>query len=193
MMSEEIIAGFIYKITIEVNILKANMFSSILKKLTKHGLSFLCFGFIIMSGFHQGLCLVVLQSRFNGEINVQKKRPVNLNLFSIQFPLPAITSILHRISGFALFIFVPFLLWMLHASLASAGDFEHLHDLLTSWPAKIVLLALFAGLFFHLFAGIRHLFMDVQIGETLKGANRGAAATIVLTVICTFLAGYWLW
>jgi succinate dehydrogenase / fumarate reductase cytochrome b subunit len=124
---------------------------------------------------------------------VQKKRPVNLNLFTIQFPLPAITSILHRISGFALFLFIPFLLWMLHASLASPEQFTNLHELLTSIPAKLGLILLFAGLFYHLFAGIRHLFMDAQIGETLKGANRGAVLVLILSTVFTVMAGYWLW
>jgi len=124
---------------------------------------------------------------------VQKKRPVNLNLWTIQFPLPAITSILHRISGFGLFLFTPFLLWMLHTSLASPEQFANLQQALTSIPAKLGLILLLAGLFYHLFAGIRHLFMDAQIGETLKGANRGAALTLILATVFTVLAGYWLW
>lgn len=124
---------------------------------------------------------------------MQKKRPVNLNLWTIQFPLPAITSILHRISGFGLFLFTPFLLWMLHTSLASPEQFANLQQALTSIPAKLGLILLLAGLFYHLFAGIRHLFMDAQIGETLKGANRGAALTLILATVFTVLAGYWLW
>ncbi len=124
---------------------------------------------------------------------MQKKRPVNLNLFTIQFPLPAITSILHRISGFALFLFIPLLLWMLHASLASAEQFANLHELLTSIPAKLGLILLFAGLFYHLFAGVRHLLMDAQIGETLKGANRGAILVLVLSALFTIVTGYWIW
>lgn len=128
-----------------------------------------------------------------GEFSVKKNRPVNLNLFTIQFPLPAITSILHRISGFALFLFTPFLLWMLHTSLASTEQFDNLHNILASIPIKLLVILLFAGLFYHLFAGIRHLFMDAQLGETLKGANRGAALTLVLAAVFTILAGYWIW
>ncbi len=125
--------------------------------------------------------------------NVQKKRPVNLNLFSIQFPLPAITSILHRITGFVLFICTPFLLWMLHESLASAEQFDSLVALLQSTPAKVILLLVLSGLLYHLFAGIRHLFMDAQIGETLRGANIGAALTFILTIVCISFIGYWIW
>lgn len=130
---------------------------------------------------------------FNGETNVQKKRPVNLNLLTVKFPLPAITSILHRISGFALFLFIPFILWMLQASLASPETFASLHTLLTAIPAKLVLIFLFAGLFYHLFAGVRHLLMDAQIGETLKGANRGAILVLVLSALFTIVTGYWIW
>ncbi|MBV8802224.1 MAG: succinate dehydrogenase, cytochrome b556 subunit, partial [Gammaproteobacteria bacterium] len=44
-------------------------------------------------------------------MNIQ--RPKNLNLFTIRFPVPAIASILHRISGFILFLLIPFMLWAL--------------------------------------------------------------------------------
>lgn len=135
----------------------------------------------------------ILSILASGDSNVKKKRPVNLNLFTLQFPLPAITSILHRISGFALFVFVPFLLWMLHASLASAEQFANLHLMLTSTSAKLILILLIASLFYHLFAGIRHLLMDAQIGETLKGGNFGAALALILSIICTIITGYWLW
>lgn len=124
---------------------------------------------------------------------MKKKRPVNLNLFTIRFPLPAIISILHRISGFALFLFIPFLLWLLHTSLASVEQFANLQQLLTAVPAKIILILLIASLFYHLFAGIRHLLMDAQIGETLKGANLGAILTLIFSAICTVIVGYWLW
>ncbi|HLF66576.1 MAG TPA: succinate dehydrogenase, cytochrome b556 subunit, partial [Gammaproteobacteria bacterium] len=37
-------------------------------------------------------------------------RPINLNLFTIRFPLPAIVSILHRVSGVFLFLLLPILM-----------------------------------------------------------------------------------
>ena len=57
--------------------------------------------------------------------NSTKKRPKYLDLTQIHLPLPGIVSILHRISGLALFLIgIPFLLWVLNCSLASQEGFE---------------------------------------------------------------------
>ena len=42
--------------------------------------------------------------------NVNDKRPVNLDLTTIKFPIPALASISHRIAGVVLFVAVPILL-----------------------------------------------------------------------------------
>jgi succinate dehydrogenase / fumarate reductase cytochrome b subunit len=51
---------------------------------------------------------------------VDKPRPIYLNLFAIRQPIPAIVSILHRVSGALLFVVgLPLALWGLQVSLAS--------------------------------------------------------------------------
>ncbi|EAR59444.1 succinate dehydrogenase, cytochrome b556 subunit, partial [Neptuniibacter caesariensis] len=50
---------------------------------------------------------------------MNKKRPVNLDLRTIKQPLPAITSILHRVTGVALFFGAVFALYALGLSLES--------------------------------------------------------------------------
>ena len=55
-----------------------------------------------------------------------KARPKYLNLFQIRQPVPAIVSIMHRISGAVLFLFLWILLWGLDRSLASPESFADL-------------------------------------------------------------------
>ena len=43
-------------------------------------------------------------------------RPKNLRLISIRLPLPALVSILHRVSGVLLFLCLPVALWLLLVS-----------------------------------------------------------------------------
>lgn len=124
---------------------------------------------------------------------VNKKRPVNLDLTSIRFPVPAVASILHRVSGMALFVATPLLLWMLERSLESAEAFDALKATLDGFLAKLVLLAVLAGLLYHLAAGIRHLLMDMHIGDTLEGGRRGAWSAIAVAAVATLLMGVWLW
>jgi succinate dehydrogenase / fumarate reductase cytochrome b subunit len=119
-------------------------------------------------------------------------RPKNLNLFTIRFPLPAIVSGLHRISGVLLFILVPFLLWALSFSLTSRG-FDVMGEWLSNVYVKCVLWLFLIPFIFHLIAGIRHLLSDIHIGDTLQGGRRGALLTMLFSFVFIILAGVWLW
>lgn len=121
------------------------------------------------------------------------KRPVNLDLTTIKFPVTAIASITHRMTGVAIFVAIPVLLWMLNRSLASPESFADLKQLMTSPLAKLVVWAILAVILYHLVAGIRHLIMDMGMGETLEGGRRGAFATFIVTAVLILLAGAWVW
>lgn len=121
------------------------------------------------------------------------QRPKNLNLFTIHFPLPAIVSILHRISGVALFLLIPVILWGLSLSLASPESFQTLHDKLTTSCAKVTILLFLAPFLYHFVAGIRHLLMDVNIGVELKSGRLTAFLTLLITLILVVLAGVYIW
>ena len=120
-------------------------------------------------------------------------RPVNLNLFTIHFPLPAIISILHRISGVILFLLIPVMLWGLGKSLSSAQSFDEIHACLTHPVCKLFLLAIFSALIYHMIAGIRHLFMDMGVGENVKSGRFSSKLTLIISIILILLAGIWLW
>lgn len=120
-------------------------------------------------------------------------RPVNLNLFTIRFPIPAIVSILHRISGVILFLILPFLIWGLAVSLHSSQDYEDLRQFLSTPWMRFIIWGTLSALVYHLIAGIRHLIMDVGIGESLRGGRLGAQVTIIISLILIILMGIWLW
>lgn len=122
-----------------------------------------------------------------------QKRPVNLNIFTISMPVPAVASILHRISGIVLFLAIPYLLWILQRSLLSESDFLALHNLLVTPFNKLILLAIVAPFIYHFLAGIRHLLMDINIGVELKSGRFSAYLTIILAIIFTIIAGFYIW
>ncbi|WP_323845021.1 succinate dehydrogenase, cytochrome b556 subunit [Microbulbifer magnicolonia] len=124
---------------------------------------------------------------------MNKNRPVNLDISTISLPAAALVSILHRISGVVLFAVVALLLCMLDASLESEQGFADVAAAFNSIPAKLVLWASLAALIYHLIAGVRHLLMDLGIGESLEGGTRSAITVLVLSVILILLAGVWLW
>ena len=127
------------------------------------------------------------------ESAVNSKRPVNLDLGKFHFPLPAITSILHRISGIIIFVGVAFLMYGLDLSLSGEDGFNRVNELLDSFLAKLIIWGILSALLYHLVAGIKHLLMDAGIGEELESGRLAAKATIVVSVVLIVLAGVWVW
>jgi succinate dehydrogenase / fumarate reductase cytochrome b subunit len=123
-----------------------------------------------------------------------KARPVYLNLFSIRQPLPAIVSILHRISGALLFLIgIPLLLWVVQRSLASPEAWAQMRATLSHPVSKLVLVVLTWAYLHHLIAGIRHLVMDLHWGMDLKSARTSSAVTMVLALLLTLAVAVKLW
>lgn len=54
-------------------------------------------------------------------------------------------------------------------------------------------MAFLVALFYHLIAGIRHLFMDIGIGESLRSARISGGISLIITVFVAILLGGWLW
>jgi len=124
---------------------------------------------------------------------VNSKRPVNLDLRTIQLPVTAYTSIAHRISGVILFLCIAILLYGLDKSLASEEGFAQVKECLTSPLAKFVIWGLLSALLYHLVAGVRHLIMDMGIGETLEGGKLGSKIVIAVSAVLILLSGVWVW
>jgi succinate dehydrogenase / fumarate reductase, cytochrome b subunit len=123
-----------------------------------------------------------------------RPRPVYLDLPAIRMPVPAIASILHRISGALLFfVGVPAVLWGLQTSLASPEAYASFRAFMANPLAKLVALTLVWAYLHHLFAGLRHLLQDVQVGLELKPARQSATAAIVAALLLTVLVGIRLW
>jgi succinate dehydrogenase / fumarate reductase cytochrome b subunit len=124
---------------------------------------------------------------------VKTRRPVNLNIFTIRLPVPALVSILHRVSGILLFLAIPVILWGLQASLASQQDFDAIHEMLASNCSKFIIWCLLAAFLYHFVAGIRHLLMDMNVGVELKSGRFSAILTLIIVALLVVLAGVWLW
>ncbi|MGB1091672.1 MAG: succinate dehydrogenase, cytochrome b556 subunit [Oceanobacter sp.] len=124
---------------------------------------------------------------------MNSNRPVNLDISSIELPLTAKASILHRISGFILFFAVAFMLTALAASLESASSFADLKAGMDNGLVKFITWGIVSALGYHFVAGIKHLLMDMGIGEEKESGRTGAMITLVLGVVVVVLAGVWVW
>lgn len=105
-----------------------------------------------------------------------------------RMPPAAMVSILHRISGAALFLALPALLWMFDLSLISEDGYARLAAVTSSWMAKLALLFLTWAFLHHLVAGIRYLILDLHVGLELPQARRNALAVFAISLPLTLLA-----
>jgi succinate dehydrogenase / fumarate reductase cytochrome b subunit len=125
---------------------------------------------------------------------VTRPRPVYLNLVRIRLPLPGIVSILHRLSGAALYLIgLPLLLVGVQSSLASPEAFDSFRAALSNPLAKIVLIGLIWAYLHHFCAGIRFLLLDVHQGIELGPARISSVVVLVISLALTLIVGVRLW
>ena len=122
-----------------------------------------------------------------------KPRPKNLDLTKIRFPVMAVVSGMHRISGAVLFLFIPLLLWLLQQSLESPQTFAAYQSAVAHPLIKLVLLGLLWGYLHHFCAGIRHLALDLQLGTELSSARASSWAVLAVSAAVALVAGVALW
>jgi succinate dehydrogenase / fumarate reductase cytochrome b subunit len=122
---------------------------------------------------------------------IKKPRPEFRNiglgqiLTAYRLPLAGRVSILHRVSGALLFVFLPFLLYLFDQSLTSELSFEGFKIFLSNIVVKIVTLVLAWAFLFHFCAGVRHLLMDTNHESVSK--ENGKRTSIVVFVVSSVL------
>ena len=121
-------------------------------------------------------------------------RPINVNpsdLFAFAWPISALASITHRIAGVVLFAGIAFGLYALDISLDSAEGFDALLMKVKSPIGMFVTWGLLSALAYHFVAGIKHLLLDLEVGDTLEGSKFAARTTLLVSAILILLAGLW--
>ena len=123
-----------------------------------------------------------------------RQRPKHLNLLKIRQPLPAIVSILHRVSGAALFLlFIPLGLCALQGSLRSPEDFARWAGILANPIAKLILIGFIWAYMHHFCAGIRYLLLDLHKGITLEAARLSSKIVLGVSLVLTLLIATKIW
>ena len=125
---------------------------------------------------------------------MQESRPVNLNPLTLRFPVTAIVSILHRISGVLIFLFLPIVLYALDTGLLSKGNFQDLlFKLQNTFSMTALLWFMLSTVGFHVLAGVRHLIMDAGFLEEWRVARFTAYLVFVLAAVWVIWLGIIVW
>ena len=129
----------------------------------------------------------------NSPFAASKPRPEFRNIHVSQIlkyklPPPGMVSIMHRISGAALFLTLPFILWLFDLSLTSELSYTRLGDFAAHWLVKLVLVGLAWAFLHHLIAGLRFLMLDLDVGVDKPVARTSALAVFAISLPLTLLA-----
>ncbi len=111
----------------------------------------------------------------------------------IRLPLPGVVSIMHRVSGAALFAAIPLLLYALEGSLSSTERYAAFRACIAQPLVKLFLLGVLWAFLHHACAGVRYLLMDVHVGVDLPAARLSAKLVLVVSLVLTALIGALTW
>jgi len=110
-------------------------------------------------------------------------------IFFYRFPIVAIASILHRISGVILFLCIPLLLWALSISLSGLHGFAQVMGFFNCMWVKVVAWLILTALGYHLFAGLKHLLADLGHCESWNGARAASVIVLILSLALAIILG----
>ncbi|MBS0236245.1 MAG: succinate dehydrogenase, cytochrome b556 subunit [Proteobacteria bacterium] len=114
----------------------------------------------------------------------EQNRPISPHLSIYKPQITTALSILHRISGFALFIgFVVILWWIVYMTYSTNPQQSLLWRAASTDIGMGVIILWSYALFFHLCTGIRHLFLDVGLGFELKTVNWSGWFAVIASLI----------
>ena len=124
--------------------------------------------------------------------SARPERPLSPHI-QIYYPLiNMVMSIVHRITGAALYIGSLLLAWWLIAAATGPDYYNYVVSWFATWPGKLVLLGYTWALMHHMLGGIRHLIWDTGLGFDLKTIDilswGSLAGSLVLTVLIWFCA-----
>lgn len=125
--------------------------------------------------------------------SMSRPRPKYLNLVQIRLPVTGLVSIMHRVSGAALFVFLPFLLTLFEMSLESPQSFARFKGVFAHWGMKLILIGLIWAYLHHLLAGVRHLALDLDYGTDLAPARTTSWAVMAGAVVLTAAVAALIW
>jgi succinate dehydrogenase / fumarate reductase cytochrome b subunit len=133
---------------------------------------------------------------------IARKRPEFRNINALtdlptyRLPAAGVVSILHRISGFLMFLLMPLIIWMFDSSITSEISFAQFTSAFSSglgfvpgWFMKLVALALIWAYLHHFLAGLRHLYMDMFHAVTKEFGKSSAIVTLTLSLGLTAALG----
>jgi succinate dehydrogenase / fumarate reductase, cytochrome b subunit len=119
--------------------------------------------------------------------NVTNNRPLSPHLQVYKLIPTMLMSIVHRITGGALYFGTILVAWWLIAAASGEAYFEFVNGIFGSWIGRLVLFGYTWALVHHMLGGLRHFMMDFGYGYDKHLSTKLAKAQIAASVLLTLL------
>ena len=121
------------------------------------------------------------------DAGLNSKRPLSPHL-QVYRPIPTmVMSIVHRITGAALYFGTILVAWWLVAAASGPDYFSYVNAIYGSWLGRLVLFGYTWALVHHMLGGVRHLIWDTGAMFDKKTATTMAWATLAGSIALTVL------
>jgi succinate dehydrogenase / fumarate reductase cytochrome b subunit len=122
-----------------------------------------------------------------------RARPLSPHLTVYKPTITMTMSIVHRVTGAAMYFGTLLVAWWLIAASVSESYFDFVSAIFGSWIGRLVLLGYTWALIHHMLGGVRHLIWDTGAGLEKHTASKIAWATLAGSLALTlaiWIAGY---
>jgi succinate dehydrogenase / fumarate reductase cytochrome b subunit len=117
----------------------------------------------------------------------RRPRPLSPHLQIYKPMLTMMMSIVHRITGAALYVGTLLLAWWLIAAASGPNAYADLEWFIGTWIGRLILLGYTWALLHHMLGGIRHLIWDTLHGFEPAEREMLALATLVGSIALTVI------
>ncbi len=113
------------------------------------------------------------------------ERPLSPHLQVYHLQINMVMSIVHRLTGAALYVGSLLVAWWLFAAATGPDYFAFVNGVFESWPGMVVLVGYSWALIHHMLGGIRHFIWDTASGLDIESIDFLSWGTIALSVLLT--------
>ena len=119
--------------------------------------------------------------------DIPRERPLSPHLQVYSPMLTMMMSIVHRITGAALYFGTALVVWWLVAAASGGAYFDLVNGFFGSWFGRLILLGYTWAAIHHMLGGIKHLVWDTGRGFELPTVERNAKLTLAGSIVLTIL------
>jgi succinate dehydrogenase / fumarate reductase cytochrome b subunit len=121
------------------------------------------------------------------DVGMKNSRPLSPHIQIYKPIMTMVMSILHRITGAALYFGTILVAWWLVSAAAGPAYFEFVNGIFGSFLGRLVLFGFTWALIHHMLGGLRHFIWDMGYGFGTEAREWLARATIIGSVAVTIL------